>query len=253
MSNPSTNESMFCNQCGMLLSQCTCDAKLTPVPESAPAQANPVHTPKKAPASKKTETSYIRRFDKVALIQDEVIVRQYNVGQFDKGLGRAGKGEATVIITNKRVISKQNSQCFGTSHTSLEELALDNIAGVKNYYSQGLTLWRIAAAISLFFVGIPLLFDGKILIALLLFAAAAYMTHTSRKPSYLFSVYASATGSAMEMGVNLRGKLFNSAGNGILFQYKPTEEAVNMMLEMGACIMELKTKGNFAVDKWKKG
>ena len=75
---------------------------------------------------------------------------------------------------------------------------------------------------------------------------------SSRKPSYLFSIYASSTGTAMEMGVNLRGKLFSSNGNSILFQYKPTKEAVKMMCEIGACIVDLKQKGDFAIDAWKK-
>ena len=249
------NENQFCNDCGMLISDCTCGAKNASAPHSTPTQEpSPDAAPAAAPvkrAEKQKEASFISRFEKIALTQDEVVVRKYTIGQFAKGLRGAGTGEATVIITNKRVISKQSSECFGTSHTSVEELALENIAGVKNYFSQGITVWRLVAAGGLFLTGLPLLFE-KTLIAIILLAAAAYMAHTCRKPSYLFSVYAGATGSAMTMGVNLRGKLFNSAGTGIVFQYKPTDEALNMMCEMGACIMDLKTKGNYAIEKWKK-
>ena len=78
------------------------------------------------------------------------------------------------------------------------------------------------------------------------------MAMSSRKPSYLFSVYASTSTQALTTGVNLRGKIYNSAGYGLVFQYKPTKDAIKMMCEMGACIMDLKNKGDYAIDAWKQ-
>ena len=51
--------------------------------------------------------------------------------------------------------------------------------------------------------------------------------------------------------MNLRGKLMNSAGYGIIFQYKPTADAVKMIKELGACITDLKERGDAAIDTWK--
>ena len=56
----------------------------------------------------------------------------------------------------------------------------------------------------------------------------------------------------MVMGANLRGKLLNANGYGIIFQYKPTREAMKMMCEMGACIMDLKERGDAAIDTWRQ-
>lgn len=139
---------------------------------------------------------------------------------------------------------------------------LENIVGVKNYYSKGFTIWRLVVAALMLLIGIAVIgsafggwsgFDFKtFLFGLALCGGAVYMGMMSRKPSYLFSVYASSTNQAMQMGANLRGKIFNSNGSGIIFQYKPTKEAVTLMCEIGACIVDLKQKGDYAIEAWKK-
>ena len=248
-------ERRFCGNCGMPVGSCTCGVSNGPTTGFGGHKAD-----EEIPG--RSGSYYIRRFDKIALIQDEVVVKQYHIGEFAKGLGIAGKGSASIIITNKRVISKQDSDYFGSSNTSVEEIMLDTVMGVKNYYSQGYTIWRlVVAAISALFGIISLIttfassrygIDAlSLLISLGLCGLAVYMAFTSRKPSYLFSIYSSASNRAMEMGANLRGKIFNSNGNGILFQYKPTKEAVKMMCEIGACIVDLKTKGDYAIEAWK--
>lgn len=248
-------ERKFCSQCGMPLSECTCGEQAAHATDFGAVRAD-------WEEDNRVSAYYIRRFDKIALIRDEVVVRQYHIGEFAKLLGSVGKGSASIIITNKRVISKQDSEYFGTSSTSVEEITLDSIAGVTNYYSQGFTIWRLVAAVVLLLIGLITFgtafsrwsgFDfTKFLLALGFCAAAVYMGLKSRKPSYLFSVYASTVNQAMTMGANLRGKIFGSQGNGIVFQYKPTKEAVNMMCEIGACIVDLKQKGDYAVETWKK-
>ena len=89
-------------------------------------------------------------------------------------------------------------------------------------------------------------------IGLILLGVAVFMGISCRKPSYLFSIYATTSSQAMTTGVNLRGKLFGNNGNGIVFQYKPTQDALTMMCEIGACIVDLKTKGDYAIEAWKK-
>lgn len=269
-------ERRFCSKCGKPVAECICNIG-KPTPKQICSKChNPIEEctcPKGATTGFGSEKSsweetnragayYIKRFDKIALIQGEVVVKQYHIGEFAKGLGPAGKGSASIIVTNKRVISKQDSDFFGSSSTSVEEITLDNIAGVKNYYSQGYTIWRLIIAGFSALIGLGAIltsFGGwrgfnflQFLLGLACCGVAVYMGYTSRKPSYLFSIYASNTNQAMVMGANLRGKFFNSGGYGIMFQYKPTKEAVKMMCEIGACIVDLKQKGDFAIDAWKK-
>ena len=245
----------FCSKCGKPVGECTCGVTTAPSvgfgsSKSALEEAN------------RTGSYYVQHFDKIALIQGEIVVKEYHIGEFAKGLGRAGKGSASIIVTNKRVISKQDSDFLGSSSTYLEEITLDNVAGVKNYFSQGFTIWRVVVAAIAALAGIVTIFSSFggwygfdvtwFLLGLLYCFAAVYMGINSRKPSYLFSIYAASANQAMFTGVNLRGKIFNSGGYGILFQYKPTQEAVKMMCEIGACIVDLKMKGDYAIEAWKK-
>ena len=248
-------ERKFCGKCGKHVSECICGGCGTPSTGFDGIKSD-------LEKGNRAGAYYIQRFGKIALIQDEVVVKQYHIGEFAKGLGPAGKGSASIIITNKRVISKQDSDYFGSSSTSIEEISLDSVAGVKNYFSQGYTIWRLVVAAIAALIGIITIvssFVGRwgfdftqFLIGLGACGVAVYMGITSRKPSYLFSIYATTVNQAMEMGANLRGKIFNSSGNGILFQYKPTKEAVNMMCEIGACIVDLKQKGDYAIESWKR-
>lgn len=254
-------ERRFCSKCGKRIEECTCGEGAVSAPSKKPSTGFG-SSKSEYEETNRTGTYYIRSFDKIALIQDEVVVRQYHIGEFAKKLIPAGKGSASIIITNKRVISKQDSNYMGSSSVSVEEISLDSIAGVKNYFYQGFTIWRLVIAILFAIAGISLFFSAfggwrgfsftNFLIGLVGCALAVYMGITSRKPSYLFSIYASTVNQAMQTGVNLRGKIFNSNGNGILFQYKPTKEAVKMMCEIGACIVDLKQKGDYAIEAWKK-
>ena len=248
-------ERKFCGKCGKPIAECICQIN---APKFGTTRFDAVSS--EAEAANRAGDQYIKRFDNIALAQGEVVVRQYHIGEFARGLGVAGSGRASVIITNKRVISKQDSNTTGFSSTSVEEVNLENVQGVNNFYSQGLTIWRIAlaavgaiAGLVCFFGSFSYGFDfSKFLVSLFWFGFAGYMAVKSRKPSYLFSVYASTSTQALTTGVNLRGKLFNSAGYGLVFQYKPTQDAIRMMCEMGACIMDLKNKGDYAIEAWKQ-
>ena len=200
--------------------------------------------------------TYLEKLDNIELAHGEVIVRQYNVGKFVKMFG-IGHGSATIIVTNKRIISKADTNYLLTSSNMLEEVSLKDVIGVKNYYAQGITKWRLMGAIYSFIAWIMALImafqegGAAFLLPLIVAGIMVYFIVTMRRPSYLFHIYCSAINTAMVTGVNLRGKLMNSAGYGIIFQYKPTRDAVKMISELGACITDLKERGDAAIDTWK--
>lgn len=248
-------ERKFCGKCGKPIAECICEKE---VPKFGVTDFSAKHS--EAEAINRSSNYYTERFDNIALAQGEVVVRQYHIGEFSKRkFGITGKGNASVIITNKRVINKQDSSAAGTSSTSVEELNLENVQGVSNLYSQGYTIWRLALAVLLLASGVPMFITSlfrlqliSIVFALFYLAVGIYMALTCKKPSYLFSVYASTSTKALTTGANLRGKMFGSAGYGIVFQYTPTKDAIRMMCEMGACIMDLKNKGDYAIETWKQ-
>ena len=262
-------ERRFCSKCGMPLDQCICEDEKKTLSRSSEA-AFPQFKIEKLDTKSAVKTAPTvsrptvrnenpEKFEMVTLTQGEIVVRQYKIGEFAKGLMPVGTGSASIIITNKRVISKQDSEIKGTTSLSVEEIALDSVVGVKNYYAVGLSILKAILGVICCLIGfvfLVLLFvKGSFLrdlIGMVIgFGLGLFLVIKCRKPSYLFSVYASSTNTALETGVNLRGKLFNSGGNGIVFQYKPTAEVVAMMNEIGACIMDLKNKGDYAIEQWK--
>lgn len=255
-------EKRFCGKCGKPIGMCTCDDTISRMKKTDFSRSRSVEE-----SGKRTGEDFRRKFNSIVLSAGEEVVRQYHIGTMKKGVfGLVDKktgGDSYILVTNKRVISKSDCSYMGSSSTSLEEISIDNIAGVKNYYAVGMTIWKVIVGVLAISVGIALLFLGgnsyrftdkliKIIFAIALILLGIKMSRESKKPSYLFSIYAASVGEAMLTGANLRGKLLNSQGYGIVFQYVPTTEAVTMMRELGACIMDIKAKGDYAVEIWKK-
>lgn len=244
-------EKRFCGKCGRPIGECICGERSVQNTTDFAAMRAPQERANRA------GSYYVERFDNIALAQGEVVVRQYHIGKFASMLGIAGKGDSSILVTNKRVISKSDTNYLFTSSNMVEELQLSNVSGVKTYYSQGITRWRIGVAlmalVAMFSCFSMARYSGMMVVAgLAMLAVCVWMVLTCRKPSYLFSIYSGAMSQAMVMGANLRGKLLNANGYGIIFQYKPTREAMKMMCEMGACIMDLKERGDAAIDTWRQ-
>ena len=274
----------FCGKCGKPLAECTCENKLAMDNENRFGATGTGTQPGTADTGRKGGKWYTEHFNNIALAQGEIVVRQYHIGVMPdtsfiwlllspilflicKLTSKASvkrKGGAYVVITNKRVISKSDSSFLGMNTTSVEEIALENVVGVKNYYSLGYYILKIHLLIV--FVGCVLVsFNrvfakglfiseriGLLAIVVICFLLAFLLARSIRKPSYLFSVYASSTGQALVQGSNMLGKMIDRYSTGIVFRYRPTTEAVKMMCEMGACIMDLKNKGDYAIDAWKQ-
>ena len=233
-------EKNFCGKCGRLVSECICGdgAAVSAVTE---------------PVTRAGE-----RYENLALAQGETVVRSYKIGAYSKFFGLSGKGTAQMLITNRRVISKQDMRQGSGSASFVEEIALNEVSGVKTYYGRTLDVGRLLIAIAAVIVAVMGVVGtaqtGEAAMLLMTLAGAlvmVWMIFTMKKTRYLFTIYTRASSSAMAMSAKMRGKLLRGT-NGIVFEYEPTKEAMTMMNEMGACIMDLKTRGSAAIGAWKQ-
>lgn len=253
----------FCGKCGQPLSSCTCNNGSfqqfgTTGFHNSHSQVVP---------NSQSSAFIIKQFDNIALSQDEVVVRQYHIGAFSGLRSLLGTGNAYMIITNKRVISKSDTNYLGTSSNSVEEMNIESIAGAKTLYYKGLSIPKLVIGIIACLIGLIMLFNSFSLLdsyrtadmgttllisSLVCIAAGVLLIFFCRKPSYLFHLYTKSATAALTTGANLRGKILNSAGYGLVFQFKPTDEAIPMMREIGACITDIRDKGDYAIQAWQK-
>lgn len=259
-------ERKFCGLCGKPLGTCSCD---TSVMQQYGTTA--FHAHKSGAAATNQNTNFIiEQFDNVALSQGEVVVRQYHIGKFT-GLRRLfGKGNSYMLITNKRVISKSDTKYLGTMSSSVEEVNIDNICGVSTMYAKGVSIWKMILGIILIISALVLLSQAmdlrserywyeyrneiqqKSLEGFGCLAVGLILEFLCRKPSYMFHLVTKSASEALITAANIRGKVLNKQGYGLVFQFVPTKEAIPMMREIGACITDIRDKGDYAVEAWRK-
>ena len=78
----------------------------------------------------------------------------------------------------------------------------------------------------------------------------ALVVISSLKPTMEFGLLGAVGGPALGTSVNKRGRIMRNDGNSVIFQFKPTAETTVMLKEIGACIYDLKTLGDAAIEKW---
>ena len=190
----------------------------------------------------------------IALGVNERVVKQYSIGQYT-----FRQGSIDVIITNKRVIRYEDSTWLGMRNNQIDEINIDAVHGNYTRMRRSISILGLISSIVLAVLGYILLTEtltgyyrsplespaGCILI-LLAFIILAF----SFKPTFEFGLLGSIGNTALGTYVNGRGRFFRNDSNSIIFQFKPTPESTVMLKEIGACIFDLKTLGDKAIDKW---
>lgn len=265
-------EKRFCGKCGKPIAMCTCDDTSSKMKKADFSKERSV-----GESVEHTSEYFRRKFDKIVLGDGEEVVRQYHIGTMNKGWFKSSSkslGDSYVLVTNKRVISKADFENGGSSGTCLEEMSIECISGVKSQYTHDIVWWKVLLGIVLIIAAIASIISMistwrwtaiikkiiSIFWAVVFGFIGANSLRTCKKPGYLFSIYSSATGEALVMGaggdskglLNAIFSLLNPQNTSILLKYAPTKEAVTMMRELGACIMDIKAKGDYAVEIWKK-
>ncbi|NLI22013.1 MAG: hypothetical protein GX418_10760 [Clostridiales bacterium] len=243
-------EPRFCGKCGKPLSECTCAGRAGSFGgHAAPRPATPMHSGR----------HYVQRFENIALCEGESAIRQYRIGV----MKWFGSGTADVLVTNRRVIMHSQSNYLLMMASTLQEVAIDSITGISSYFGKGFKKLFLVLGIILTLLSFTLFssfsalsrWNGSIgpisIVPWLVLLVGVALLLMSRRPSYLFSINAAASAEAINTSANMTGVRLSGHGTGILFTFKPTEESVTMMHELGACVMDIKSKGDYAAEVWK--
>lgn len=195
-----------------------------------------------------------RMINNIALSTDEKIVRQYRIGTYT-----LRQGTVEVIVTNKRVIRYETSNWMGMQSNRLDEVNLDAVHGVSCTMARSASVLGLTAAGVMGLLGLFMLSSAinsyssqlvQLVFGILLMGAAVLILLNSFRPSMDFCVHGALGAPALNTSVNVMGRLFGRNNASIVFQFKPTRETVTMLEEIGACIYDLKTLGDKAMEKW---
>ena len=200
------------------------------------------------------DTAVNRMPQGIALGVGEQIVKQYKVGRYT-----FRQGSIEVIVTNKRVIRYEESSLFGMQNNQIDEINIDAVHGMYTHMKRSISIIGLVASLILIIYGIAMLsaggryggYGGMQIYGFISLALAALIIFLSLKPSLEFGLMGAIGNPALGTVVNTRGRLFRRESNGVVFQFKPTADTTVMLKELGACVYDLKTLGDRAIEKWR--
>ena len=229
----------FCGKCGNPIERCACSGTAT--------VAAGMHFPPKPSRFSYSTVAYL---DEIALGEGEQKVKEYRLGKYPFGCGNV-----QLIVTNKRVILKESYSFLFLSHNRVEEINLDSVHGLNGNIGRGMNkiIFVIGLILSLGSLLSGGLFSGMIYVGgfstFLLILGLVVMVLSCVFPYMTFGI--TGTGSehqALMTGINVNGK--TALSNGVVLQPRPTADARKTIAEAGACIFDLRTYGDEAIEKW---
>lgn len=186
----------------------------------------------------------------VELSEGEEVVRCYYITD-----NKRPKARGDVAVTNKRVIY----QGKGKNGSAVTEVPIEGISAINTYCGSGFKVGRVI--IGLLFIAAGIYTLDTIIISIIGFLIGIYYLFTSFNLGYSLSIKTSA---AMSTGISVGAsditsssgfisRLFATSGQcaALSLNAVPTAEALQMMNELGAIVMDLKTMGDSAIEKWK--
>ena len=243
----------FCGKCGKPIESCTCSDRV------------PVYTP----AGGSTRSAGIRystvaHLDEIALGEGEQRVKEYALGKYPLGCGKVN-----LIITNKRVILKEHYSLLFLSHDMVEELNLESVHGVNGNIGRGMNrfMFVIGLIIALLSLLATIFLPGMTggyggygysrgggggaggLPIFILILGIVIMALSCIFPYMTFGIIGMGSDhQSLTTGINTIGK--TGLNRGAFFQPRPAADARKSIAEAGACIFDLRTYGDEAIEKW---
>ncbi len=187
----------------------------------------------------------------IELSEGEVLVRQYHIT-----VNKKPKARGDVAVTNKRIVY----QGKGKTSTTVKEVPIETVSAINTFYGKGFKAGMIVLGIVFIIIGIAGI--ATIILPILGLILGIICFLNSFNSGYSLSIKSSAVaGTGISVGASdisvpnggfLSG-LFSTSGQGaaLAVNAAPTAEALVMMNELGAIVLDLKTMGDKAIPKWK--
>lgn len=188
----------------------------------------------------------------VELSEGEVVVRTYHITTCNKP-----KSRGDIAVTNKRIIY----QGKGKTSTTVKEVPIQSVSAINTYCGSGFNFGQMVLGILCVIVG--LVFIATIFVPIIAVFLAIGFFASSFNSGYSLSIKSSeVTGTGISVGssdISVAGggsgmfkRLFSTSGQGaaLAVNASPTKQALQMMNELGALVLDLKIMGDRAVGKW---
>ena len=180
------------------------------------------------------------------LSENEVEIKTYFCTRFEKPFA---KGYLTV--TNKRVIFYS----FGESSKRFSEVHINKITGVDTYYGTGHNMQYLKQLILPLILGPIAGIFASVVGWLIVIFGVAYCVGSyifNRQLQYVCNIIAEGSDSApISIGSGVVGQL-TGQGAAMAIHAIPTQQAQDMMKELGAMLLDLKNLGDHAIPLWKE-
>lgn len=187
----------------------------------------------------------------IELSEGEVLVRQYHIT-----VNQKPKARGDVAITNKRIIY----QGKGKTSVTIKEVPIESVSAINTFYGKGLKAGMILLGVIFIIVGIAGI--ATVFLPILGLILGIFCFLNAFNSGYSLSIKSSAVaGTGISVGASdislsnggFFSRLFSTSGQGASFSMNaaPTAEALVMMNELGAIVLDLKTMGDKAIPKWK--
>jgi hypothetical protein len=188
---------------------------------------------------------------KMELSENEVVVRKYHITTNKKP-----KARGDVVVTNKRIIY----QGKGKTSVTVKELPIESVSAINTFYGNGIKWGNIILGILAIIGAIATIIT--VIGPIILIIVAILMFKRAYNSGYSLSIKSSAvSGTGLSVGSSditvsnggFFSRLFATSGQGATLSVNasPTREAIIMMNELGAIVLDLKIMGDLAIDKWK--
>ena len=239
---------MVCKNCGKLISDqdafCIhCGAKVVPLQETMNYGTN------NGTAQQTTISNSEKSFPKLA--DGERMIKEYlcSTLKFPRCKGR-------IAVTNRRVIFHGRGDA---SNRIVQEVDVQEVKGVTSYYGTNFDWKKIIIGIIFILISLSALsaasseynYSGSGsggLVGMLMLTIGICLIVFGIKKIFILEIYASSCSPAISIGQSPVGTVGNAATFSVYGE--PTDETNQMMIEIGALIMDLQTLGEYAYEKW---
>lgn len=249
------DKTKFCGKCGTMFDAEDAYAR----PEPGPSASSRAGTGPRPAADFRASPN--RMAEGIALGIGEELVKRYRIGRYT-----LRQGEISVIVTNKRVIRFEESNWFGMQTNRMDEVNIDAVQGTSCTMQRSISILGLCATLILLIFGILSISQGSgysgyyrygggfslgTIFGLSAVFAALLIIVNSLRPTLRFQIHGAVGAPVLQTEVNTLGRIFGRNYASFVFQFKPTAETATMLKEIGACVYDLKTLGDAAIEKWR--